>query len=60
MIDGWERDEINSLHRRVEQLEKVVAELDARTQGSIHLGPQPWEPDLKAVDEMVERIRKET
>ena len=58
-MNGWERDELNGLHRRVEQLEKIVAELDARTQGNIRLGPQPWEPDLEAVDQIVERIRKE-
>lgn len=38
-INEWERDEINSLHRRIEALEKSVAALDARTGNMVRLGP---------------------
>ncbi|MCR4302128.1 MAG: hypothetical protein NUV51_10995 [Sulfuricaulis sp.] len=39
-LDGWERDELNTLHKRVAEIERLVAEIDLRTIGDIRLGPK--------------------
>lgn len=59
-IDGWEREELNRLHRRVEALEKQVRELDGRTGGLVRLGPQEYELDTTEIQRVADKLIYET
>jgi hypothetical protein len=55
-VNGWERDELISFNRRIEALETLVRELDARTGGLVRLGPTEHYPDADEINRVTKRI----